>query len=481
MSLGNITLKTGSIEQTLEDWGISAGTLQLQCGGDDTLQVKVQGPVDGASIFAPLQPVEIFDEAGHRRFYGIWLGPAYEASNPRELVTWVAAGPGFYLQKEPATQLRSFASDPTDFNSTLEFSETGRTLLGRDSTMTPMTTKDQIGLLLQKMVDLGYPIAFDLSLFPLVPLPDDAAQNVKMIDAIGRVLGWTPDVTNRWIYDRTGNPLLQFFGTLRPADALELGGLHSTPFTVRTAAITDLENWRGRARHDLLVSKVVFEVRTTVTLSGEVTDPDASTRSASRTFALKTLGISELANGAIGTEWITVEGPSFSFSPSGFSMVGPWTTDYNGQARVLHSSFAELLYEASWVVKGQRCAWDILPGELWNFTGADAAGADAFSVCQGVAHDLRSNTTSVTSGLPLQFGLNPRKARPRDGTRQRRAPTPDDYSETYGMDPSKDPDDPTNSDTEFITYAAQGDSSDNVTQSVKIGLKGVRKISTSPP
>jgi len=80
----------------------------------------------------------------------------------------------------------------------------------------------------------------------------------------------------------------------------------------------------------------------------------------------------------------------------------------SGQARRLYEALHEMPWEGSVVIADEECNTGLYPGKVVNILGGAPAWATMRALVQSVTEDLSAGRTTVTFGLPQDYGIKPK-------------------------------------------------------------------------
>lgn len=247
--------------------------------------------------------------------------------------------------------------------------------------------------------------------------PEEIRRDMKGTELVRSVCEWAPYLDYRYNYD--SGVELDFFSVLPSAVSITGGSLPANRHTRRSVPVTEIERSpepRFDPMHRALIKTLrIYWASVTPHILAEEGKPVLAWK---RDVDVATASPS---NGSEAIMELTMDLRRPSFDGTEDADDAELKVD-NLAARLL-APYARLWKAMSWQTRknGRHCAFDIVPGELWDCEGADPAYEDAGSVCQVVTHNLKRGTTTVQCGAPKQLGFyNPRLT-----NRLRRAATED--------------------------------------------------------
>lgn len=143
------------------------------------------------------------DGVGTTWFVGVVMEPQRSGSATEEVMTYEVLGPWYWLEhrqhKQPwKTYDTQAEAVVTKWSSSL--------MLGIDVDGTKLTTGEVIQEVLDRMISLGAPIAYDAATFPAVDAPVREARELTAAQVIREVLRWSPDAVGFWDYSTNPDP-----------------------------------------------------------------------------------------------------------------------------------------------------------------------------------------------------------------------------------------------------------------------------------
>lgn len=388
MSLEHHTITVGAVTKTLAEWGLTSCVVRHRLGGEDEMILTATRDVDRSPIFEAGDELLLEDPDQVNRFRGRALRLRRSAGGGSEVHTYTVVGPWQYLKEVTYLQSAKFNADPEVIAVDLVPEETARVILHRNpETAAKWNMRQQVEDALQFAKDAGAPIAFNVSGVPTTEPPEDQALDQRVADVVRRSLGWAPHIGCRWDYS-TPLPVLRFGDTV-----------DGTEFESRTVDLTEVTEWTGDERWDLLCPE--FEIC-------YIGQNQATSEDQTITWLTVHRDVSTVENGAFGRQVSTVVLRGYVWDGSQWTSPEPRPAD--GLAASLHKAFKQLFYELAWTVQGQEVDWTAQPGERWDVTGVTAGYEEAQSVAQEIVRDIGAGTTSIQAGPPSYLGLADRLA-----------------------------------------------------------------------
>lgn len=424
------TIKYGVTTKSLADWGFDSARFTHSDAGEDLLVLRLSEASFAASPFAAFGEVELFDGDGVRRFRGTVISTRRSAGGPERSRTIVCAGPRVWLEGIPFGQDWEVVETPLVEGEEPVYVTKPLTIarLGRD------TTPETIEAAVNAAAADGAPITLDDSDLPgddaeaeETNVPEDMQRDLTCLGVIEKLLATHPYYGFRFEYDGGGDVTMRFYSMLRPAHGI--GSLPETPFAVAELdVVTDkLESFDGEALPELLARELTLHFieprrftiqagRVKVGYHTEVTatgDGDAIRR-LEHTIELRPAYWD-------GTEYVDAEQPKARLADQ---LIAP---------------FVHLPYRVEWSEKRGSPRWDRVPGQLYNFTSAGTEFEDAHAFLHTVEHDLLTNETRCSAGLPVLLGTGQWHDL-LTKLRRRNVPTAGEASgQTFGFEPDNDP------------------------------------------
>lgn len=447
-ALSDYQLTYGGTRKSFAKWGIQSGTFQHAAGGGDLLSFTCLEPLTSAPKFGAFQHVAFHDQDGVQRFYG----QIFPARRGRTIEYQCVSG-NFWLERTPVRQPWKFLEDDT-----FTLRDISLARLGGERNLA-----DDLGGLINQCADQwDVPLSLDLTDVPDHKNPEDVRRDMKGTELVRYVAAWAPYLDYRYNY--ASGVELDFFSVLPSA----MGDLPANRHSRRTVSVDLIQRSQDPTfdpmHRDLVKTLRIYWKSWTPHLIGGTggTPVLAWTRDTDIASASPDNG-----SDAIVELTIDLRRPTFN------------GTDYDDDSELKVTNLAERLLAPysrlwkamSWSQKARHCAFDIIPGELWDCDGADPAYADAGSVCQVVTHNLKSGLTVVQCGAPKQLGFyNPRLT-----NRLRNAANEaDSGGQTYGFEPKP------GADSEGEQYLIQAITDTNPPNIIQLTVRGTSATIAHP-
>lgn len=232
-------------EKSLEAWGIKAPTISLLSQDIDrlTFTVSVEDMFEDPPF--DFETTVTLKRDGVTWFVGVVQQPDAIGTDQEEILRYEALGPWYWLEHRQHKQ--GWKTWDPDVEAIVT-KEKSHVFLGLDIDGNQITVSAVIQEVLDRLISLGVPIAYDSGDFPTVQTPVMEFNEVTAADAIRNILKFTPDAVLWWDYSTTPNP------TLHIARRADLDAV-SLPVT---SSPQQLEDIQIRSRKDLQRTEVVI-------------------------------------------------------------------------------------------------------------------------------------------------------------------------------------------------------------------------------
>jgi hypothetical protein len=255
------TIKSGSTEQSLADWGFEAGTLTRQNQEMDSLTFAAGAlAFDADPILAVGAAVELWRDrtltegvgsGGTRVFVGEVVSVPVFASATTEGQSYLAHNAWAALDEMLYEQTWYLAVDPDNLDESLVGGRQSHVVLFQGINGSKLTLGEQITDIVTVATDVGVAMqvsSADVAALTLTP-PYDEQRDLTLAEALRRCLRWIPDAVTWWDYATT-------------PPTLHIQRRSNLPTVTMPVVSTDaqlVESAQLRARPDLQAPAVVLK------------------------------------------------------------------------------------------------------------------------------------------------------------------------------------------------------------------------------
>jgi len=363
-----------TIAKTLAEWGIDACTLTRRSQASDTLDFSIpmtSSELDLDDLFTHQSTVELYNPAGVRWFVGRMLDPQPEEEGASAHKSFTAAGPYYWAENLPATQLWVEAGKEggKEFGRCLLFS-----VWGADAKISQRSTSDEIELFTDKLIAAGAPWRRG-TIDGGVVVPSEKVESLTFGAVFTRILRYTPDAVT-WFDYSTGAPLAPLFHCRRQPDLEAV--------TIDVSDGTRVQQWTASKNLEGRPPRVVVTMK-------RQTDPGGGT--------------------VLKTDFVSATWPAGAAGPQlgELHVSMDYTEDYKESpaltlAEALYAQGQNLGWHGNIELLEDDCTGVLRPGHRLNLSGTRMATADMGAIVQETQEDIFSGTTHATFGPPGQIG-----------------------------------------------------------------------------